>query len=486
MSTTAIAADGSQHVFPDGTSPAVIDRAMKGYAAQQQQGANPIPQFLSHAADAIKNSADPVMRALGIPANDATRNIAALATTGKPLYQAPKPTTLPAQYAATLGDYSIAAAAPGSLPQRIAQAVVPGLASETAGQLTQGTPLEPLARIAGGIAGGAAVSAAPGVAAAARGAAKPQKLPIPSLDELQQSKNAAYAAADQAGVRYAPQSVQAMAAGVDKALQDADIDAELNPKASRALQILKDRAANGQLNSLSDIDRVRKIVSRNVMSSNDPAEQFMGQKIINGIDDFINGATPQDVVAGDPQQAAEFIGNARALNTRFMKMDALQEALKNAEFTAARSGSGGNVDNATRQALDRLRKSITNWTPDEEQALEQAIKGNGAQNLLRLLGKASPEGNGLMQVLNMGEAVHSGGASLPMTIGATLAKRAADRMTQAHVDNLLSLVGNGGATPPAPSIVPPQLRAPATLPPAIAAIMGGAPAAAANLGRQPQ
>lgn len=65
-----------------------------------------------------------------------------------------KPQTVPGEYMATAGNFAPAAAAPGSALARVTRVALPALASETAGQVTKGTPLEVPARIAGGIFGG--------------------------------------------------------------------------------------------------------------------------------------------------------------------------------------------------------------------------------------------------------------------------------------------------------------------------------------------
>jgi hypothetical protein len=74
-----------------------------------------------------------------------------------------KPQTTAGHYAQTVGEFVPAAAAgPGGLVRKLAtQAVIPGVASEAAGQATAGTALEPYARAGAGIAaglGGALVS----------------------------------------------------------------------------------------------------------------------------------------------------------------------------------------------------------------------------------------------------------------------------------------------------------------------------------------
>lgn len=68
-----------------------------------------------------------------------------------------KPETTAGKYAETVGEFVPAAATgPGGLIRKaITQAVIPGLASEAAGEATEGSALEPYARAVGGVAGGA-------------------------------------------------------------------------------------------------------------------------------------------------------------------------------------------------------------------------------------------------------------------------------------------------------------------------------------------
>jgi hypothetical protein len=73
-----------------------------------------------------------------------------------PLY---KPQTVPGQYAGTIAEFIPGMVLPGgTVGQRAAMAVVPALASETAGQVTQGTAAEPYARLGGALAGGLATA----------------------------------------------------------------------------------------------------------------------------------------------------------------------------------------------------------------------------------------------------------------------------------------------------------------------------------------
>lgn len=67
-----------------------------------------------------------------------------------PLYQ---PQTTAGEYARTVGEFLPGAVSPGGMARKAASVVLPGVASEGAGQLAKGTELEPWARLVGGIGG---------------------------------------------------------------------------------------------------------------------------------------------------------------------------------------------------------------------------------------------------------------------------------------------------------------------------------------------
>lgn len=72
-----------------------------------------------------------------------------------------KPQTVAGKYAQTVAEFAPAAVAgPGGIVRRGVGAVTAGLGSESAGQATEGSPVEPYARVLGAVAGGLAPSVA--------------------------------------------------------------------------------------------------------------------------------------------------------------------------------------------------------------------------------------------------------------------------------------------------------------------------------------
>lgn len=94
-----------------------------------------------------------------------------------------EPQTTAGEYARTAGEFAPTAAFPWARGARISRTLVPAVASETAGQLTEGTDAEPWARFAGGFAGGIANEAA-----LAQRAASVRRLgqPAPESQQLEQ------------------------------------------------------------------------------------------------------------------------------------------------------------------------------------------------------------------------------------------------------------------------------------------------------------
>ncbi len=283
-----------------------------------------------------------------------------------------------------------------------------------------------------GAAGGALVPTA-------KGAAKPV---APSLDELKSAKNAAYDAVDQSGVRYKPEAFDEMVDGIAMTAKEARINPMIHPKAAAMLDTMQ--GLKGQSPTLTELDQLRQVIRRDVASASDDAEKFFGTQMIRQLDDFIDAADATKVASGSAEDAAGMITNARDLNTRVRKIGSVNDAVESARLRAGSTGSGGNVDNATRQNLRRVLEDTRNLTPDERAALETIVMGSPGQNFLRQVGKLSPQGNGLMTALSIGGAAANPLLAIPTAAGA-VSKVGADAITQKRVADLINLIAMGGS-----------------------------------------
>lgn len=288
--------------------------------------------------------------------------------------------------------------------------------------------------------------------------AAPSPPPAPRLKpgDLKAAKGQAYKAVEDMGVKYKPETFNGLINVMETEMKAAKYNPRLHPGASGVLREIKNM--KGQSPTLTELDQLRQFVRANAISGKGEGEARIGQLMLRQIDDFMDVAGPKQVLSGDPKAAAAGIKQARDLNTRFRKVEAVEDALESARLRAGSTGSGGNVDNATRQNLRRVLETGT-WTPEEAAALEEVVMGGKAQNFLRQIGKLSPQGSGLMTALNIGGAATNPLLAIPGMAG-VLAKMAADGMTARKVTQLLELIAAG----PKPAVARAPLRVPSVRP----------------------
>lgn len=296
-----------------------------------------------------------------------------------------EPQTTAGDYARTIASFAPAAIAPGGTIARAARVVVPGAASETAGQATKGTQLEPYARTIGALAGGAVQ----GVGEAALTANRPTP-GVPTTSELKQAAHGQYAKADNAGLIVKGDSMKGMATDLGATLANEGMDATLHPKATAVYKNINNANDN---TTLKGIDILRQQAG-DAAGSLDPAERRLGRIIKDHIDDFVGNLKPEDVVQGDAQGAADSITNARDLWSRASKGEIIDNAIQKAKNSASMfTGSG--LENSLRTRFRQLSNNdrvMRRFSPDEQDAIQQVASGTAIGNALRFLGKFSPHG----------------------------------------------------------------------------------------------
>ncbi|MEK1933754.1 MAG: hypothetical protein AAAC47_29020, partial [Pararhizobium sp.] len=219
------------------------------------------------------------------------------------------------------------------------------------------------------------------------------KTRVPDLSALKSAEKAAYEASEKAGVIVKPEGLQALSTDIKGKLADFGYDPGLQPRIAPVLSRLDD-LSNGNI-TLKGIHTLRKLAG-NAAISQDKSERAAAGMVINSIDDFMDNLGPQNVLVGDRLTGPKALKEAISLGRRVRKNERFLEAVNSAELRAASTGSGGNVENATRQNMRKLLEKGKGFTGDEKAAMEEIVRGTPGQNFLRLAGKLSPQGNGLM------------------------------------------------------------------------------------------
>lgn len=267
-----------------------------------------------------------------------------------------------------------------------------------------------------------------------------------TADELKAAGQTAYQAADDAGVIFKPEAIDRLKKQVYADYADFGFHPKNQPGAGVAYDELARLSEGGNV-SMKGLDTARKVAKGGFNPVN-PSNNALIGKATDRIDEFAAAAGPDDVISGDPQKAAAALKEARDYWSRFRKLDKVQELLDRAGLNAGSTGSGGNIENATRQQLKRIltdKKMMRGFTADEQAAVKKAVLGSPGQNALRLAGKLAPQGNGLMAWGHMLGAATMPAVTIPAAIGGTVAKKTAEAMTRNNTGYLQNLIAAGGS-----------------------------------------
>ena len=328
--------------------------------------------------------------------------------------------TTVAEYAGTVGEFVPAAITGTGLKPLIISA----LGSETAGQMSEGTIYEPIARVLGAFA--APATANKTVKAFAKKADE-----RPSLDAQRDYKNAAYKEVDDSGVKFSQDEVGGLFARIKSALDvDPNYVPEVDKQTTASLKVLE--AQLGKELTVGQLDKLRQgLYKRYSVARNEDSIRGM----IDEIDDLIMAKEP----------ANKLMNIAREANKRYKKSELLENAIIKAQDQAAASGSGGNVVNKYRQAMTRIinsKRDSKYFSEDEINLMRKFVRGDVKENALRLVGKLSPTGNGLMQALNIA-AISQNPQMVLGTIAGVSAKVKSEKSAMKSVDQILDMVATG-------------------------------------------
>lgn len=269
-----------------------------------------------------------------------------------------------------------------------------------------------------------------------------------SLDDLKAAKQAAYQRVDDIGVQYKPEAVDDLLSAMKTENDAAMIDPILHDKASRVFDRVSDHIG-GQPASLTKLDQMRQYTRNNTAA--DDANRYFGQKMVRNIDEFVDAAGPEQVLAGNAQAGSEALQEARQLHGRMAKFEDVQNAIEFAKARAVSTNSGANTGNAIRQNVRRLweqsqkpGKAKGRYTQSEMEAMRRVFEGTTAQNMVRGTGKQL--GGALGKLTGYGGAAHTGNSALMALPAIGSASRGIDEaMTNASSNTLLSEILQGGA-----------------------------------------
>jgi len=272
--------------------------------------------------------------------------------------------------------------------------------------------------------------------------------PATTRAELKRLRHIAYKRVENFGVKYAAPAVASLKQGIADDLVNpvVGLDRATHPVTSRIVETIK--KSNGEMNFVA-LNNLRKRAARVASNPTGGEDAYAASILARNIDEFIESAPPTLSNGANGKDVANALKDANGLHRRVKGSDTISEAVEKANRRAASSGSGANVENATRQNIRQILdnpKRVKFFTAAEKTAMEKIVRGSKGHNLLRLLGKAAPTGT-VSTVLS-----GSAGASLGGPLGAaaflgtgSAARKLSEKLTQKNVDDLIFLIRNGAA-----------------------------------------
>lgn len=313
----------------------------------------------------------------------------------KRLGELPKPQTDTEKYLHSIGSFAPAlVGGPESLALKIGtRMVAPGVASEAAGQMAEGTGYEPLARVAGALGG------AVGASKLASAATAPKAAAVPTAAENAALKSGYQGPATKT-LEINPTYAEKVADTAAANLQRQKFSVK-DPETATVYSLLEDlkKPEFGATHRMADFDNTRRRL--NEIAGSEGSGANAAQQAIRTIDAATLRIPSSAVVAGDARAAAKELFDARKAAAVEFRDKKIMSVLEKAANTASATHSGGNLENEiykqVRTMLNNPRQHLRGWTAEEKDALRAVLPGHGA-NALRRAGKMMGGGGGLGQL----------------------------------------------------------------------------------------
>lgn len=269
----------------------------------------------------------------------------------------------------------------------------------------------------------------------------------PSNAALRSQEDALWQQVRDSGTRLSPTGSQALKGDVSAKAFDMRMKPSLHgPEATAAVDevwSLPDRP------TLWEVEEARRFIGENTPSMPDKkstARVTVGLK--EAIDRFM------DRVPG-----SETAKEARDVSRRRIASEKLDLSIDKAERRAARSGSGGNAINTSRQNIDALLnspKQASTFTKAEREIMDTIVRGDRATNTARKVGGLSPDKGALPLAGNVAAMTAGVMSGDPVTALATItpgavgffAKKIGEDLTDAQIKRLSETIRNGGVPVP--------------------------------------
>ena len=241
----------------------------------------------------------------------------------------------------------------------------------------------------------------------------------PSGDDLRTMGQAAYKRVDDAGVRVAPEAFRQAAGDIVEDMRMRGLDEgggalSLTPQSARMADILGTADKGRNSISFADIEMMRRKAAIPAGNYGNKTEQALGNRVIYGLDTFVDTLDETKVVDGDVANLPANIKEARETWGRLLRHDKVAQVIEKAQDY--RSGVQSGLRNGFASLL-RNKKAMRGFSEAEKQAMRNVVHGTGADWLVTQVGKMGFALNGQGTNALGGTLGVGGGATLGSILG---------------------------------------------------------------------
>jgi hypothetical protein len=332
----------------------------------------------------------------------------------------PKPETTAGEFARTASEFIPSAVAGAkatqfSVPRAAGVGATAGLASEAAGQATEGTAAEPYARL------GAALVSGAGAARLAEGAAA--KSGVKQVTQaIEDQANKSYDNFRDAGFGINPSETTKFTAQARNDLHSSGRTDVTAPDTWKALDSLEKKPFTNATDFQAAYQTLGNVAKDATKSSDRMAAKMAQDQLLGVLENMKPSSIVTQVATGaDPRVAVAEFRNANADWAALKRAENLNQRVAAGELRAGSNYSGLNLENELRRRIGTLAEARTRggFSPEEKDAFESFAKGNLLSNTRRYARNFLGGGGGL-GALATGTAGAGAGAYLgidPATYG---------------------------------------------------------------------
>ena len=228
---------------------------------------------------------------------------------------------------------------------------------------------------------------------AAGRAATPRGKPIPS-EQFDKQAEKAYKRAAAAGVQFDTAAIAKLAQDIRKGMSTPNMTFRpyLHPRINGVLKDIDDAVAEAQKNgtpiSFSELELLRR-VARTGARSADADERRLGGGIIRAIDDFVDAPPPNAILAGQRDEAASAIKEARTAWRRMSQSDNINNMIIE-KATDTAEGLSANTIRAAARSINKSESKKRAFDPAIQKQIKDLGRGSGGLSALQGLGTFGP------------------------------------------------------------------------------------------------